>query len=274
MRQLPKNWLDAQGRSLALKRLLTLTLGWVTYPSFYLHNRLHISGQQHLAGLPAKGVLFVANHQTYFMDVIGIYHAIIRLLTPTRYLKWPTPLGHVYFIAAAETMAEGPLTRLLGYCGAIPIRRTWKEGERWINRPVNPRDIDRIGCALKDGWVFTFPQGTTKPGAAGRKGTAHLIELFAPVVVPVVIDGFDRAFHRTRPLVRREKGVDLSIRFKPPLAIEQDLPADLALRRIMKAIEQNEPAPADAPGVWTGLRTPHAVDAPDGQSPHVHRRRP
>ena len=137
---------------------------------------------------------------------------------------------------------------------------------------MNPRDIDRIGSALKDGWVVTFPQGTTRPGAAARKGTAHLIETFAPVVVPVVIDGFDRAFHRTRPLVRRDSGVKLSIRFKPPLAIEQGLPADLALRRIMKAIEQTESAPADTPGVWTGLRKPLVVDPPERQSTHEHRR--
>ena len=56
-------------------------------------------------------------------------------------------------------------------------------------------DISNIGVALNDGWVITFPQGTTTPFKPG-KGTAHIIKEFKPVVIPIVIDGFRRSFDK------------------------------------------------------------------------------
>src|SRR5690606_22321110 len=89
-------------------------------------------------------------------------------------------------------------------------------------------------------WVITFPQGTTKAFAPGRKGTAHLILETKPIVIPVVIDGFRRSFDK-KGLVVKKKGVQQSMRFKPPLEIdfETENKNDLILK-IMEAIEQPE----------------------------------
>jgi hypothetical protein len=48
-------------------------------------------------------------------------------------------------------------------------------------------DTENIKIALKDGWVITFPQGTTKSFKPVRKGQ-HIIK--STIVVPIVIDGF------------------------------------------------------------------------------------
>ena len=50
-----------------------------------------------------------------------------------------------------------------------------------IERQVDLKNIDDIKTAIDDGWVITFPQGTTKPFAPVRKGTAHIIQKNDPV---------------------------------------------------------------------------------------------
>jgi len=56
--------------------------------------------------------------------------------------------------------------------------------------------ISPIQEKLHAHWKITgslhFPQGTTKPFAPARKGTAYIIKLNKPIVVPVVISGFWR----------------------------------------------------------------------------------
>ena len=42
-------------------------------------------------------------------------------------------------------------------------------------------DISNINKALNDGWVITFPQGTTTPFKPIRKGTAHIIKHYNPL---------------------------------------------------------------------------------------------
>lgn len=100
---------------------------------------------------------------------------------------------NVYYIAARETMQAGLLTRIMAYAGAITVERTWREKGKDVHREVNLTDTENIGVALKDGWVITFPQGTTKPFKPIRKGTAHIIKQYKPIVIPVVIDGFRRS---------------------------------------------------------------------------------
>ena len=78
----------------------------------------------------------------------------------------------------------------MAYAGSVSIERTWRNSGKDINRPVKMSDISNIGVALDDGWLITFPQGTTKPFKPIRKGTAHIIKKFEPVVIPIVIDGF------------------------------------------------------------------------------------
>ena len=104
---------------------------------------------------------------------------------------------------------------------------------------MDPSDTRKIHRALEDSWVITFPQGTTKAFAPGRKGTALIIKQNKPVVVPVVISGFWRAFNK-KGLKFKKKGTLLSVRFKEPLVIDYDAPPEEILVQVMDAIEQSK----------------------------------
>ncbi|GIV34264.1 MAG: 1-acyl-sn-glycerol-3-phosphate acyltransferase [Chitinophagales bacterium] len=232
---------NASGQPVWLKKVLISTAGVITYPLLHIINRLETKGAEHLRLLPDKNVLFVSNHHTYFMDVIALYHEVMKARSK-KHVWFPAylinPWGNFYFVAARETMESGFIPRILAYSGAVTVKRTWKEGNRLIQRPLDPADIQKIGLALTSGWVVTFPQGTTRPHAPGRIGTARVIKDFRPIVVPMVIDGFREAFDKTG-LIPRKINVRLKIRFKKPLDIDYNEEAEIVLRQVMQAIEQN-----------------------------------
>ena len=116
-------------------------------------------------------------------------------------------------------MRAGPLPRILAYAGSVSIERTWRDKGKDINRQVKMSDISNIGIALDDGWVITFPQGTTTPFKPIRKGTAHIIKEFKPVVIPIVIDGFRRSFDKKGIRIKK-KGILQSMEIKQPLKID------------------------------------------------------
>jgi 1-acyl-sn-glycerol-3-phosphate acyltransferase len=149
------------------------------------------------------------------------------------------PFASVNFVAAEETMKDNLLTRLFKLAGAITIKRTWRAGGQDIKREVDSADYGKIYEALKKRWVITFPQGTTKPFAPGRKGTAYIIKEMRPIVIPVVISGFWRAFNR-KGLSFKKKGTLLSVQFKPPLEIDYNESVEVILEHIMNAIEQSK----------------------------------
>lgn len=113
------------------------------------------------------------------------------------------PKMNIYYVAAKETMKAGLLARIMAYAGAVTVERTWREKGKSIKREVNPNDTENIGKALDDGWVITFPQGTTKPFKPIRKGTAHIIKNHKPLVIPIVIDGFRRSFDKKKDCVSK-----------------------------------------------------------------------
>ena len=101
-------------------------------------------------------------------------------------------------------------------------------------------DVENIGIALADGWVITFPQGTTSPWKPIRKGTAHLIKQYKPIVVPIVIDGFRRSFDK-KGINIKKKGVQQSMIIKPPLQIDyENDTVEQIVAQIEMAIEQHE----------------------------------
>jgi 1-acyl-sn-glycerol-3-phosphate acyltransferase len=220
------------------------TVGLVTWPGLNVVNHTEISGMEHLKQLPRRNVLFVSNHQTYFADVITFIHIFCahawrrhnRMGLPF-YLLWP--FTRVKFVAAEETMKSNLLSRLFALAGAITVKRTWRAEGQEVQRARDTNDTFRIQDALAHNWVITFPQGTTKPFAPGRKGTAHIIKENKPVVVPVVINGFWRAFTK-KGLSFKKKGSTLSIRIKEPLTIDYDAPAETILEQVMDAIEQSK----------------------------------
>ena len=227
-----------------VRSLIYGVVGAATYPGLMLVNKISIEGTEHLKNLPKKNVLFVSNHQTYFADVITFIHIFCavkwrkqnRLGTPYYLLN---PFTNLYFVAAEETMKGSWISRLFILAGALTVKRTWRAEGKEVRRGLDPSDTRKINKALENNWVITFPQGTTKPFAPGRKGTAYIIKNNHPVVIPVVINGFWRAFNK-KGLSFKKKGSLLSIRFKEPLVIDYSQGIDEILDQVMDSIEQSK----------------------------------
>ena len=234
---------DIFGNPHLIKKWVIRIVGIVSYRRFRGINNLVISGTENIKSLPKNNVLFISNHQTYFADASAIIHVINATLSGrsdsiknVSYI-W-RPKLNLYFIAAKETMRDGWLPKILSYAGSIPIERTWRDGGKDIKRDVNKVNIKAIYSALEDGWVITFPQGTTKPWMPVRKGTAHIIKTNKPVVIPIVIDGFRRSFDR-KGLYLKKRGVNQKLEVKPPLNIDYENDTlDQIVQKIGESIEQ------------------------------------
>lgn len=230
-----------------VKGLLYAVIGACSYPGLNIINKLTIKGTENLEGLAKKNVLFVSNHQTYFADVITFLHIFCavswgrknRLGLPF-YLLWP--FTRVKYVAAAETMKDDWMSRLFALAGAITVKRTWKSDGTEQRRGLDPGDTRKIARALENNWVITFPQGTTKPFAPGRKGTAFIIKQHQPIVIPVQITGFSRAFNK-KGLKFKKKGAKLTVTFKAPLIIDYNDSTEDILAQVMEAIGQRRPNP-------------------------------
>jgi 1-acyl-sn-glycerol-3-phosphate acyltransferase len=239
-----KGYISVIKNSNFLKGIIYFIVGILTYPGLNIINKLRITGMENLKGLPKHNVLFVSNHQTYFADVITFIHifcanrwGIKNKLPIPYYLLWP--FTKIKYVAAEETMKSSLLTRFFTLAGALTVKRTWSDGGKEIRRGLDPSDTRKIFDALKNNWVITFPQGTTKAFAPGRKGTAHIIKQTNPIIIPVVINGFSRAFNK-KGLVIKRKGVPLSVRFKAPLQIDITQTNEIIMDQIMDAIEQSK----------------------------------
>lgn len=227
-----------------VRSLIYGVVGAVTYPGLTMVNKIEITGTEHLRNLPKNNVLFVSNHQTYFADVITFIHIFCavrwrrenRLGLPFYLLN---PFTNLYFVAAEETMKGSWISRLFILAGALTVKRTWRAEGKEVRRGLDPSDTRKINQALDTSWVITFPQGTTKPFAPGRKGTAYIIKNNHPIVIPVVINGFWRAFTK-KGLSFKKKGSLLSVRFKEPMVIDYTNTTEQILEQVMDAIEQSK----------------------------------
>ncbi|MCK0110054.1 1-acyl-sn-glycerol-3-phosphate acyltransferase [Flavobacteriaceae bacterium S0825] len=232
------------GHILFVKKWLIRILGAITHRRFRGFNELQIDGSEILKGLPETNVLFISNHQTYFADVVAMFHVFNASLSGrddsiknVGYL-W-NPKLNIYYVAAKETMKAGLLPKILAYVGSVSIERTWRAEGQDVNRQVKMSDISNIAKALDDGWVITFPQGTTTPFKPIRKGTAHIIKRYKPTVVPIVIDGFRRSFDK-KGLRIKKKNILQSMEIKEPLDIDYEnetIPE--IVEKIEYAIEQH-----------------------------------
>ncbi len=232
------------GHYLILKKWIIRYFGFMTHRRYRGFNQLKIEGSEIIKNLPNNKILFVSNHQTYFADVVAMFHVFnaslsgrIDSIKNIGYI-W-NPKLNIYFIAAKETMKSGIIPRLMSYAGSISIERTWRQSGKDINRQVKMSDISNIGLALDDGWVITFPQGTTKPFKPIRKGTAHIIKKYKKLVIPIVIDGFRRSFDK-RGLMIKKRGILQSFVIKEPLIIDYDKDSiDKIIEMIEYSIEQH-----------------------------------
>jgi 1-acyl-sn-glycerol-3-phosphate acyltransferase len=234
------------GHILFIKKWLIRIFGLITHRRYRGFNELQIDGSEIIASLPDKNVLFISNHQTYFADVVAMFHVFNASLSGRHdtiknvgYL-WQ-PKMNIYYVAASETMKSGLLPRILSYVGSISVERTWRSGGKDVTekREVNLNDTENIRIALEDGWVITFPQGTTKSFKPVRKGTAHIIKQYKPVVVPIVIDGFRRSFDK-KGLRVKKKNILQSFIIKEPLVIDyENETIEQIVEKIEFAIEQH-----------------------------------
>lgn len=227
-----------------VRKLVHFIVGLATYPGIAIFNKLRFHGYAQLKGLPRSNVLFVCNHQTYFLDVITLFHIFSAL-------KWEkkgklgvpyyviNPFTRVKYVAAEQTMKSSWMSRLFLLAGGLTVRRTWNEssGEKRVG--LDPSDTRKIERSLQNNWIITFPQGTTTPYAPARKGTALIIKHHKPIVIPVVIDGFSKAFNKTGVTLKK-KNTLLTVTFKEPLQIDYESSAQEITAQIMDAIEQSK----------------------------------
>lgn len=236
------------GHILFIKRLLIRVFGALTHRRYRGFNELQIDGSEIIASLPDRNVLFISNHQTYFADVVAMFHVFNASLNGRNdsiknigYL-W-NPKLNIYYVAAKETMSSGLLPKILAYIGSVSVERTWRAKGKDVaeneQKEVNPNDTVNIGIALNDGWLITFPQGTTKSFKPVRKGTAHIIKNYKPIVVPIVIDGFRRSFDK-KGLRLKKKGILQSFTIKEPLEIDYENDSiEAIVEKVEYAIEQH-----------------------------------
>jgi len=232
------------GHILFLKKWLIRFFGIVSHGRYRRFNNLQIEGSDIIRELPETNVLFVSNHQTYFADVAAMFHVFNASLKGRDdtiknigYI-WQPKLN-IYYIAASETMKSGFLPKVFAYAGSISIDRTWRSAGKNVNRQVKMSDISNIKKALDDGWVITFPQGTTKPFKPIRRGTAHIIKTYKPLVIPIVIDGFRRSFDKKGLLIKK-RNILQSMVIKPPMEIDyENETVEEIVKRIEIEIEQD-----------------------------------
>lgn len=236
---------DPFGNSLLMKRVIISTLGFLTYYRMNIANEMKITGAEYLEELEDENVLFLSNHQTYFQDVIALFHVFCaakwgngaRTWLPIHFL-WPR--AKMYYVAASETMKEGLIPKIFAQAGALTVDRSWRANGENVKREVDKSAGNKVAQALEFGWVVSFPQGTTSAYAPVRKGTGHIIKETNPVVVPVVINGFRRAFDK-KGLVLKKRNSTLEITFKKPMRFDDAYSIEQIVEKVTAEIEQEMP---------------------------------
>jgi 1-acyl-sn-glycerol-3-phosphate acyltransferase len=178
-----------------LRRGLLASFGVAfTVPYLSILNDVHVDGDEVLPKLPRRNVVFLANHQTYFMEALAFFDLV--------YVRYQFPLEDpiLRFSAAEETMKKNLLTALMKLAGGVTFKRSFRDAGMDVQRPVDLDGVERVQGAIRDGWLLHFPAGTTKKGAPLRAGVARLLHQTRAVAVPVRVDGFrDVLLHKQLP---------------------------------------------------------------------------
>ncbi len=178
-------------------------------PYFAILNDVHVEGDEILPDLPRRNVVFLANHQTYFLEAIAFFDLV--------YVRHQMPLENpiLRFSAAEETMKKNLLTKLMTLVGGVTFKRSFREGGADVQRPVDLDGVSRVEQSIREGWLLHFPAGTTKKGAPLRAGVARLLHSNRPIAIPVRVDGFrDLLLHKQLP---GKLFKSCSVRIHPPL---------------------------------------------------------
>jgi 1-acyl-sn-glycerol-3-phosphate acyltransferase len=165
-----------------------------TVPYFSILNDVHVEGDEILSDLPRRNVVFLANHQTYFLEAITFFDLV--------YVRHQFPLEEpvLRFSAAEETMKKNLITKLMSLAGGVTFRRSFREGGVDVKRPVDLDGVERVEEAIRDGWLLHFPAGTTRKGAPLRSGVSRLLHHTRATALPVRVDGFrELLLHKQLP---------------------------------------------------------------------------
>jgi 1-acyl-sn-glycerol-3-phosphate acyltransferase len=196
-----------------LRRGLLASFGvGFTVPYLAILNDVQVEGDGVLKTLPRRNVVFLANHQTYFLEALAFFDLV--------YVRHQIPLEDpiLRFSAAEETMKKNLLTKLMTLVGGVTFKRSFREGGVDVQRPVDMDGVARVEEAIRDGWLLHFPAGTTKKGAPLRAGVSRLLHNTQAVALPVRVDGFrDLLLHKQVPgkLFKR-----CSLKIHPPLDLD------------------------------------------------------
>jgi hypothetical protein len=196
-----------------LRRGLLASFGvGFTVPYLAILNDVQVEGDGVLKDLPRRGVVFLANHQTYFLEALTFFDLV--------YVRHQFPLEDpiLRFSAAEETMKKNLLTKLMTLAGGVTFKRSFREGGIDVQRAVDLDGVARVEGAIREGWLLHFPAGTTKKGAPLRSGVSRLLHNTKAVALPVRVDGFrDLLLHNQLPgkLFKR-----CSLKIHPPLELD------------------------------------------------------
>jgi 1-acyl-sn-glycerol-3-phosphate acyltransferase len=165
-----------------------------TVPYLSILNDVHVEGDDLLRELPRRKVVFLANHQTYFMEALAFFDLV--------YVRHQFPLEDpiLRFSAAEETMKKNLLTAVMTLAGGVTFKRSFRDAGEDVQRPVDLDGVSRVQESIRDGWLLHFPAGTTRKGAPLRAGVARLLHQTRAIAVPVRVDGFRRLLlHKQMP---------------------------------------------------------------------------
>lgn len=183
-----------------------------TVPYFAILNDVQVEGDEVLRGLPRRNVVFLANHETYFLEAIAFFDLV--------YVRHQFPLENpiVRFSAAEETMKQNLLTKLMTLAGGVTFKRSFREGGEDISRPVDLDGVARVEEAIHAGWLLHFPAGTTRKGAPLRSGVTRLLHHTKAVALPMRVEGFrELLLHKQVP---GKLFKQCSLKIHPPLPLD------------------------------------------------------
>jgi 1-acyl-sn-glycerol-3-phosphate acyltransferase len=184
-----------------------------TVPYFTILNDVHVEGDEVLQTLPRRNVVFLANHQTYFLEAIAFFDLV--------YVRHQFPLESpvVRFSAAEETMKQNLLTKLMTLAGGVTFKRSFRADGEDVRRAVDMEGVARVEEAIKDGWLLHFPAGTTRKGAPLRPAVTRLLHNAQAVALPMRVEGFrELLLHKQVP---GKLFKQCSLKIYPPLPLEE-----------------------------------------------------
>ena len=226
------------GRWLRRGLLASFGVGF-TVPYFAILNDVHVEGDEVLKELPRKNVVFLANHQTYFLEAIAFFDLV--------YVRHQMPLESpiVRFSAAEETMKQNLLTKLMTLAGGVTFKRSFREAGADVRRAVDLEGVARVEEAIQDGWLLHFPTGTTKKGAPLRSAVTRLLHNTKAVALPLRVEGFrELLLHKQVP---GKLFKQCSLKIHEPLPLDEFYARPYEKAAGMRVLRMLEQAIGDAP---------------------------